>query len=131
MESNKTGSVSRTGIISFLFITFFFGMRMSSCSAPKTAPLSEVIELPTEELRQGRVLFDEYCATCHPNGMAGVGLAIINKPLPENLIEFQIRNGIGVMPAFDENMLSDEQVENIAEYIVFLRKGKKGEPIED
>ena len=100
---------------------------MSSCSAPRTVPLAEVIELPTEKLQQGRVLFDEYCASCHPGGMGGVGFAIINKPLPENLIEFQIRNGIGVMPAFDESMLSDEQVESIAEYLVYLRKGKKGE----
>ena len=131
MESNKTRSVGRVWIISLLLVALLFGMRMSSCSAPKTAPLSEVIELPTEKLRQGRVLFDEYCASCHPNGMAGVGLAIINKPLPENLIRFQIRNGIGVMPAFDEKMLSDEQVESIAEYLVFLRKGKKGEQVKN
>lgn len=126
MESNETRSVRRAGIIFLLLSAFLFGTRMSSCSAPKTVPLAEVTEMPTEKLQQGRVLFDQYCASCHPNGMAGVGLAIIDKPLPERLIEFQIRNGIGVMPAFDENVLSDEQVEKIAEYLVYLRKGKKG-----
>lgn len=131
MESNQRRSIKRVRILALLLGVFLFGIRMSSCSAPKTAPLAEVIELPTEKLQQGRVLFDEYCATCHPSGMGGVGFAIINKPLPENLIQFQIRNGIGVMPAFDEDMLTDKQVENIAEYVVYLRKGKKGERLED
>lgn len=131
MESYKTGSMKRSGIVFLILIALLFGMRLSSCSAPRTAPLAEVIELPTESLRQGRVLFDEYCATCHPRGMGGVGFAIINKPLPEDLIQFQIRNGIGVMPAFDETVLTDEEVENIAEYLVYLRKGKKGENPED
>jgi mono/diheme cytochrome c family protein len=53
-----------------------------------------------------------------------VGLAIINKPLPKALIKFQIRNGIGVMPAFNEKQLSDEQVENIAEYLRYLRTNR-------
>lgn len=131
MESNKTRPVGRVGIISLLLIIVFFGLRLSSCSAPKTTLLAEEMEMPTKNLRQGRVLFNEYCATCHPGGMGGLGLAIINKPLPESLIRFQIRNGIGVMPAFNESMLTDEQVENISGYIVYLRKGKKGEVKED
>lgn len=106
-------------------------MRMSSCSAPKTAPLAEVTEMPTKKLQQGRILFDEYCASYHPAGMSGLGFAIINKPLPENLIQFQIRNGMGVMPTFDESMLSDEEVETIAKYLVYLRKGKKGKKVGD
>lgn len=127
MESNKTGTIGRVGIISIFLFAVLFGIRLSSCSAPKMVPLAEVTKMPTEKLQQGRVLFDEYCATCHPGGMGGVGFAIINKPLPEDLIQFQIRNGIGVMPAFDENVLTDEEVESIAEYLVYLRKGKKGE----
>ena len=131
MESNKTGTIGRAGILSIFLFAVLFGIRLSSCSAPKTAPLAEVTKMPTEKLQRGRVLFDEYCATCHPGGMGGVGFAIINKPLPEDLIQFQIRNGIGVMPAFDENVLTDEEVESIAEYLVYLRKGKKGEKVED
>lgn len=131
MEGNETRQIERAGMICLLLIVFLVGLRLSSCSAPKTAPLAEVVEMPTEDLRQGRVLFNEYCATCHPGGMGGLGLAIINKPLPGSLIRFQIRNGIGVMPAFNENTLTDEQVENIAEYLVYLRKGKMGEKVED
>lgn len=131
MESNKTRPVGRVGLISLLLIALLFGLRLSSCSAPKIILLAEEVEMPTKDLRQGRALFNEYCATCHPGGMGGLGLGIINKPLPGSLIRFQIRNGIGVMPAFNESMLTDEQVENISDYIVYLRKGKKGEVKED
>lgn len=127
MES-KQATVNRSlMIISLILFALLAAARMSSCSAPKTAPLAELVEMPTEKLQQGRILFNEYCATCHPGGMAGVGLGIIDKPLPKFLMKFQIRNGIGVMPAFDEKVLTDEEVDNIVDYIVYLRKGKKGE----
>ncbi len=131
MESIQNKLRRRMGIIFLFFLFLLFGMRMSSCSAPKTVPLAEVVEMPSQELQQGRKLFNEYCASCHPGGMGGVGLAIINKPLPKALIKFQIRNGIGVMPAFEEKVLSDNEVESIATYVVYLRKGKKGETVKD
>ncbi|GHA25394.1 hypothetical protein GCM10007103_03290 [Salinimicrobium marinum] len=106
-------------IISILFLT---GTKVSSCSTPKTVPYARVVEMPNENLKNGRILFNNHCATCHPEGLSGVGLAIINKPLPKGLIKFQIRNGIGLMPAFNEEQLSDGQVENIAEYLLYLRK---------
>ncbi|PAM92996.1 hypothetical protein B4N84_20280, partial [Flavobacterium sp. IR1] len=106
-------------IISILFLT---GAKVSSCSTPKTAPYAQVVEMPNEDLKNGRILFNNHCATCHPEGLSGVGLAIINKPLPKALIKFQIRNGIGLMPAFDEKQLSDLEIDNIASYLLSLRQ---------
>ena len=122
MESNKTGTI-KTSIKYILFIGLcvFIG----SCSSPKIQPYSKVVEMPTEKLHNGRELFNSHCTTCHPGGKSGLGPSINNKPLPEFLIRFQIRNGIGVMPAFGENVLTDDQVENIAEYLVYLRKSNK------
>lgn len=100
----------------------FFAFSLVACTAPEKTPHAEPLSMPTEALESGRILFNQQCATCHPEGMAGVGPAIINKPLPASLIRFQIRNGVGVMPAFDEDVLSDQQVEHIAEYLVYLRK---------
>lgn len=108
----------------FCMLILFFMVRLSSCSTPKTVPPSEVVQMPTEELQKGRILFNNHCATCHPEAKAGLGPSIINKPLPEFLIRFQIRNGIGVMPAFNEEALNDDEVEKIAEYLVYLRKNK-------
>lgn len=105
-----------------LFLPAFFFSKITGCTAPKTNLYTAPVTLETKELENGRILFDEHCATCHPGGMSGLGPAIINKPLPKFLIRFQIRNGIGVMPAFDEEVLNDEQVKDIAEYLVYLRK---------
>lgn len=120
MESNKEVRRKLTVICTLVSLWAFLGL--SSCSAPKALPTAETVSMPTEELENGRVLFNQNCATCHPEGMSGLGPAIINKPLPKFLIRFQIRNGMGVMPKFDEDVLTDKQVEHIAEYLVYLRK---------
>ena len=122
MESYK--AKLKKEILWFICTGFLAGISIISCSAPKTKPYAEVVTLPTEQLQKGRILLNNYCASCHPEAMSGVGLAIINKPLPKALIKFQIRNGIGVMPAFNEKQLSDEQVENIAEYLHYLRTNR-------
>lgn len=125
MESYKEKIMHffRSCLIAGLFV--LPGVSISNCSAPKRVPNAEVISMPTEELENGRILFYQNCATCHPEGMSGVGLAIINKPLPASFIRFQIRKGLGVMPGFDKGVLTNEEVEQIAEYLVYLRK--KGE----
>ena len=120
MESNK--EVKRKFAVYSFLIPLLVFLIMSCCSAPKRVLVAETVSMPTEELENGRVLFNGYCGTCHPGGMSGLGLAIINKPLPASLIRFQIRNGVGVMPDFEEDVLTDEQVEHIAEYLVYLRK---------
>lgn len=124
MENNKA-LIGKRNIWFIISILLFISAEISSCSTPKTAPYSEVIEMPNEDLKNGRVLFNNHCATCHPEGLSGVALAIINKPLPKALIKFQIRNGIGLMPAFDEKQLSDQEVDNIASYLIYLRQDRK------
>lgn len=124
MENNKA-IVRKKNIWLIISVLLFISVRLISCSTPKTAPYSEVVEMSNDKLQNGRVLFSNHCATCHPEGLAGVGLAIINKPLPKALIKFQIRNGIGVMPAFDEELLSDAEVDNIADYLFYLRQESK------
>lgn len=122
MENNQ-GMILKKALRPGLFLAaLLMVLEVIGCSAPKKALYTEPVDLPSEELKKGKIAFEEYCATCHPGAMAGVGLAIVNKPLPEFLIKFQIRNGIGVMPAFGEDKLSDEEVDHIAEYLVYLRK---------
>ncbi|MGK7391523.1 MAG: c-type cytochrome [Candidatus Cyclobacteriaceae bacterium M2_1C_046] len=120
MESNKGKIIENIRNCLIAGYIIIISITLNSCSS--VPPYAEVKSMPTHELENGRILYNNYCATCHPNGGSGVGLAIINKPLPEFLIRFQIRHGIGVMPDFDEDVLKDEQVESIAEYLAYLRK---------
>jgi mono/diheme cytochrome c family protein len=83
---------------------------------------------PTDPaLVAGERLFMANCYQCHPNGRAGVAPALNNKPAPAKAIEFQIRHGLGAMPAFDDRRISNEQLHEISGYVIALRKqGRSG-----
>lgn len=97
-------------------------LTITGCSPRKGVPYTEPLTNMSKEVQQGKVLFDNFCNKCHPNGAAGLGPALNNKPLPGFAIRFQIRNGLGVMPAFDEEQISDEESKNIVAYLRALRK---------
>jgi mono/diheme cytochrome c family protein len=65
------------------------------------------------------------CYQCHPGGMAGLGPAINDKPLPGWLIKTQVRQGLGAMPSFDESELSDADLEALVEYISALKNAER------
>lgn len=70
---------------------------------------------------RGEWLFGRFCYKCHPGGAAGLGPSLNDKPLPALAIRTQIRKGVGAMPAFDDNLLRDTDVEAIAAYVQALR----------
>lgn len=122
MENHQRTAIKKAANVVLIFLLLFLGLQIHSCSAPRQTLYTEPVDFPTEDLEKGKILFEEYCATCHPKAMSGLGPAIVNKPLPEFLIKFQIRNGVGVMPAFGEDILLDKEVEQIAEYLIYIRK---------
>jgi ubiquinol-cytochrome c reductase cytochrome c subunit len=78
------------------------------------------------DLAAGRAAYTATCAACHGAGASGdaVGGGAVAPPLlgtaPTQIGE-AIRTGPGAMPAFDENQISDAELENIAAYLAFLR----------
>ena len=93
-------------------------------SARKVPPIGSPLELTSEKLVTGHHEFIEYCHQCHPHGESGLGPAINDKPLPGFLIKFQVRNGLGAMPAFPEEVISDEELDAIVAYLKTLRKNE-------
>jgi mono/diheme cytochrome c family protein len=75
---------------------------------------------------RGEKVFMTHCHQCHPNGAAGLGPAINNKPLPAFMIRLQIRRGMGAMPSFPKDRISEEDADAVAAYLLFLRKEGKG-----
>ena len=90
-------------------------------SARRGVPLTESVP-QTPAVQRGQVVFMQHCHMCHPGGSAGLGPALNNKPLPGALIRFQVRNGLGAMPSFSRDHISDEQLGDLVEYVVILRK---------
>lgn len=103
-------------------VIVLFVLIMTACSARKGVPYTEPLAAGSKEVQQGKILFYEYCHSCHPNGTAGLGPALNDKPLPGFAIRFQIRNGVGVMPAFSEEVISDEESKKIVSFLKALRK---------
>lgn len=117
MENNQKWKPMKLFVFLLLFLILSQG-----CSPRKGVPYTEPLSAEEEEVYQGKVLYDQFCNKCHPGGAAGLGPALNNKPLPGFLIRFQIRNGLGAMPAFDENHISDEEVDKIVAYMKILRR---------
>jgi mono/diheme cytochrome c family protein len=99
-------------------------MLLAACSSPrKSEPIAPPLKL-TDAQVQGRLLYDRYCYKCHTQGEGGLGPSLNEKPLPGFAMKFQIRHGLGTMPAFPPERLSDESVDQIVEYLHALHANK-------
>lgn len=101
---------------------------LAACGSPRRSePIGGPLPLATTQVRDGERVFMAHCYQCHPNGEAGLGPAINNKPLPAFLIRFQVRHGLGAMPAFDESLLPDDDLDALLQYLHALKLYKVGQ----
>jgi mono/diheme cytochrome c family protein len=64
---------------------------------------------------RGEQVFLSHCHQCQPGGEEGPASATNNTPVPGFLITFQVRQGIGAMPAFSSaDIPQDERNERVA-----------------
>jgi len=90
-------------------------------SARRGEPVAPPLVLTAEEARGERIFMRE-CHVCHPGGEGGLGPAINNKPLPGFLIRFQVRRGLGAMPAFPDEKIPPGELDAIVDYLKALRR---------
>lgn len=110
---------NRSGVCVLLVL---FALAEAGCgTARRGTPTQSEFDPEQKELVHGRRVFMEYCNGCHPGGEGGLGPAINNKPLPAWIIRFQVRHGLGAMPSFSEDIISDEELRDVARYLVALR----------
>jgi mono/diheme cytochrome c family protein len=75
-------------------------------TARRGEPLAGSLNLAGDEAgRRGHLVFTKYCHSCHPGGEAGLAPAINDKPFPDFLKKFQVRAGLGAMPAFKTHVI--------------------------
>jgi mono/diheme cytochrome c family protein len=80
------------------------------------------LDTSNPEIAVGERVFALHCQQCHPNASAGLGPGITNKPLPSWAIRLQVRHGLGQMPAFPEEEISDAELDAVVAYIHALRE---------
>ena len=96
---------------------------MSGCgSARRSEPIKGAVAINDPQIARGRIAFMHKCNHCHPGGEAGLGPALNDKPLPAFLIKTQIRVGLGAMPAFPAQEISDADVAAIIAYMKAIRR---------
>ena len=93
-------------------------------TARRSEPIVEHSAAQGEAFAKGRHVFMKHCHTCHPGGEAGLAPALNNKPLPAALIKYQVRHGLGAMPAFDSHHITSDELDALAAYLVALRKAE-------
>jgi mono/diheme cytochrome c family protein len=99
------------------------GMAVVGCrSVRRGEPITGKIPASTPAIESGRLVFMRNCNYCHPSGEGGLGPALNNKPAPRFLMKTQVRLGLGAMPAFDEKRISQEELDELMDYIIALRK---------
>jgi mono/diheme cytochrome c family protein len=104
-----------------LSLLFIIACGTAKRGEPTYAPV------PTSEpaIARGEVVFNTHCQSCHPGGETGLGPAINDKPVPGFVIRFQIRNGLGAMPAFKKDVIPSDELDDLMAYIKAQRKAKK------
>jgi len=90
-------------------------------TARRRPPLGSSLTL-SQRASAGQVAFMDKCNKCHPGGEAGLGPGLNDKPFPDFLKRFQVRHGLGVMPHFPKEELSDTQLDAILEYLKALHE---------
>lgn len=96
---------------------------LPGCGATRSGgPVVAEVPVTDPSIRRGKAVFDSKCRTCHLHGEGGLGPSLNDKPLPGFLIRFQVRRGLGTMPGFSEEQISDQDLEDLANYVVALRQ---------
>jgi mono/diheme cytochrome c family protein len=95
---------------------------MLACGAGRRGePLVGRMDLADPAVAHGRAVYARQCNHCHPGGEAGLGPSLNDKPLPAWLMRIQVRHGLGVMPEFPDDVMSDAAVDDLLAYVKALR----------
>lgn len=97
------------------------GVLAGCAPAYRGEPIAGPLDVSDPQLARGRQIFAVYCHQCHPGGAGGLGPSLNDKPLPGWLIAYQVRHGLGAMPAFSPERISDEELEALIHYLEQLR----------
>lgn len=104
--------------IGLLLIT---ALAVGCSTARRAESLGNAPQLKTEPERRGQLVFMQHCHTCHTGGGGALGPKLNDKPLPGFLIRFQVRQGLGAMPAFADEKISDAELDDLLTYLKALR----------
>jgi len=114
----------KISVFKMTFATAAIALSTACHSVRRGEPTVGTMQLDAKQER-GRIVFQQRCHQCHPNGEAGLGPALNNKPAPVFLMKTQVRLGLGAMPRFGEHTISKSELDDLMAYVIALRKADK------
>ncbi|MFD2885413.1 c-type cytochrome [Chitinophaga cymbidii] len=104
---------------------FFVILLVSCCWMACTARRMPASSQASAEVEHGRDKYMQYCQKCHPMGESGLGPALNNSPAPGFVKRFQVRHGLGAMPAFKKDVISKADLHDIMRYMKSMKREEK------
>ena len=102
--------------LTWIFLAIMSAAFVMNCSSRVSEPVKqEVFDPRNASVQNGEGVFMQYCQKCHPAGEAGLGPAI--NPAPQFVKRFQVRHGLGVMPAFSKEIISKDDLRDLLAYL--------------
>jgi mono/diheme cytochrome c family protein len=95
---------------------------ISGCASRHSEPLQGPFIAKDQSEANGQKKYIMYCDKCHPGGGRGLGPAIKPNPAPRFVKAFQVRHGLGVMPSFKKDEISENDLKDITAYLQAIKK---------
>lgn len=116
MKRQLLGKRHLLTLVAFGILTGAILLLAACARATPTPPLK-----PTAPpVSDGQTLYNQKCASCHGPQGEGTALAPAVSGHGVSATKMQVRNPMGTMPAFTSAMLSEPDLNKIAEYIISL-----------
>ena len=103
---------------------FGLGVLSMAIAHPQTSP---------QDLREGRAVYDKWCAPCHdpgiehpgthalmakyPGSPRASGVIVEWRDLTPEYVRFMVRHGMSVMPHFRKTEITDSELDALAKYL--------------
>jgi mono/diheme cytochrome c family protein len=101
-----------------LVLLLIYAASMISCASRRSEPVKQKEFIPrSQEIANGERLYMYFCQKCHPAGEAGLGPSVNANPAPQFVNRFQVRHGLGVMPAFNQEEISTAGLRDISKFM--------------
>jgi mono/diheme cytochrome c family protein len=89
-----------------------------SCAMRRSEPVKQRNFVPANAaIAHGEQVYMSWCHKCHPSGESGLGPSLNASPAPGFLKRFQVRHGLGVMPAFKSDHLSKKDLRDVVKFL--------------
>jgi mono/diheme cytochrome c family protein len=114
--------MKRTFVLIAFAVELTMALTLFSCGpARRDEPYTQPLSLDDPHVMNGQRIYMTNCNQCHPAGAAGLAPGLNDKPLTVWAMKLQVRHGVGAMPAFKHDKLSDADLADLIRYEKALR----------